>query len=135
MPTTTRYASAIKSSGSERVLAGEEPTPIKRPANPDILMKSLPVEVRRHEAAAHDVTAIEVVAADRKGLLASLAAAIAEIGVDLRGANVATFGEKAVDIFFLTDSSGGKLDEARTTAIIDALRRAAVLDAQADAAA
>ena len=119
----------------ERVLAGEEPTPIKRPANPDILMKSLPVEVRRHEAAAHDVTAIEVVAADRKGLLASLAAAIAEIGVDLRGANVATFGEKAVDIFFLTDSSGGKLDEARTTAIIDALRRAAVLDAQADAAA
>ncbi|MEQ8234335.1 MAG: [protein-PII] uridylyltransferase [Gammaproteobacteria bacterium] len=118
----------------ERVLGGEEPPPIKPPANPDILMKSLPVEVRRHAAAAHDVSAIEVVAADRKGLLASLAAAIAETGVDLRGANVATFGEKAVDVFFLTDERGQKLDETRTVQVIDALRRAADLQ-PAEAAA
>ncbi|MEX2481906.1 MAG: [protein-PII] uridylyltransferase [Gammaproteobacteria bacterium] len=118
----------------ERVLAGEAPPVIKRPANPDVLMKALPVEVRRHESAAHDVTAIEVVAADRKGLLASLAAAIAETDVDLRGANVATFGEKAVDVFFLTDDKGGKLDETRTQAIIEALERAATLDPQAEAA-
>ena len=68
-------------------------------------------------------------------LLASLAAAIADVGVDLRGANVATFGEKAVDVFFLTDGAGAKLDEERTAAIIDALRRAAVLDARAEVAA
>jgi len=118
----------------ERVLGGEEPSPIKRPANPDILMKALPVEVRRHAAAAHDVSAIEVVAADRKGLLASLAAAIAETGVDLRGANVATFGEKAVDVFFLTDERGEKLDEARTVEVIEALRRAADLQPEEAAA-
>ncbi|MEQ8660773.1 MAG: [protein-PII] uridylyltransferase, partial [Gammaproteobacteria bacterium] len=112
----------------ERALGGEQPAPIEPPANPDILMKSLPVEVRRHAAAAHDVSAIEVVAADRKGLLASLAAAIAETGVDVRGANVATFGEKAVDVFFLTDEQGRKLDEARTVQVIEALRRAADLE-------
>ena len=107
---------------------------IKRPANPDILMKALPVEVRRHAAAAHDVSAIEVVAADRKGLLASLAAAIAETGVDLRGANVATFGEKAVDVFFVTDERGEKLDETRTVEVIEALRRAADLQPENAAA-
>ena len=76
----------------------------------------------------------EVVAADRKGLLASLAAAIAETDVDLRGANVATFGEKAVDVFFLTDERGEKLDEPRTVEVIEALRLAADLQPE-DAAA
>jgi hypothetical protein len=69
----------------EAVLDGEEPPAIKRPAKPDVLMKALPVQVRSLEAAAKTVTAIEVVAADRKGLLASLAAAIAEAAVQGAG--------------------------------------------------
>ena len=44
----------------ESVLGGEEPPPPKRPAKPDVLMQALPVEVRRLEAAANTVTAIEV---------------------------------------------------------------------------
>ncbi|MGE0483979.1 MAG: [protein-PII] uridylyltransferase [Gammaproteobacteria bacterium] len=118
----------------EGVLEGEAPPPIPRVTKADVLMKALPVEVRRHAAAAHDVTAIEVVAADRRGLLASLAAAIAEAGVDLRGANVATFGEKAIDVFFLTDGRGVELDEAATVRVIEALREAATLDLSTAAA-
>ncbi len=118
-----------------KVLGGDEPPPIKRPAKPDILMKAQPVQVRHHTAAAHNVTAIEVVAADRKGLLATLAAAIAETGVDLRGANVATFGEKAVDVFFVTNDSGETLDARRTKLLIAALERAADLSPAAEAAA
>ena len=112
----------------EAVLDGEEPPPIKRPAKPDVLMKALPVQVRGLEAAAKSVTAIEVTAADRKGLLASLAAAIAEAGVDLRGANVATFGEKAIDVFFVTDGQGNKLDAERTERLIERLHEAAQLN-------
>ena len=111
----------------EGVLAGEEPPPIKRPAKPDVLMKALPVQVRLLEAAAKTVTAVEVVAADRKGLLATLAAAIAEVGVDLRGANIATFGEKAVDVFFVTDEAGRMLDAARAEQLLARLHRAAEL--------
>ena len=114
----------------EAVLEGEEPPPIKRPTKPDVLMKALPVQVRRLAAAAMSVTAIEVVAADRKGLLASLAAAIAEAGVDLRGANISTFGEKAVDVFFVADGAGRTLDDAHTERLIALLHHAAQLDPQ-----
>ena len=112
----------------EAVLAGTEPPPITRPAEPDVLMRALPVEVRRLEAAAKSITAIEVVAADRKGLLAKLAAAIAETDIDLRGANISTFGEKAVDVFFVTDRQGRKLDHARTDILIRRLTDAAELN-------
>jgi [protein-PII] uridylyltransferase len=119
----------------KKVLGGEEPAAITRPTDPDITMKHQSVEVRRHLAAAHHVTAIEVVAADRKGLLASLAAAIAETGVELRGANISTFGARAVDVFFVTDELGDKLDDPRTSALIDALHHAANLSPEAEAVA
>ena len=117
------------------VLGGEEPPAIKRPVKPDVLMKALPVHVRRLEAAAKSVTAIEVVAADRKGLLASLAAAIAEAGVDLRGANISTFGEKAVDVFFVHDGHGKKLAEEDVERLITVLHEAAELNPPTSAAA
>ncbi|CAN0228947.1 unnamed protein product, partial [Phaeothamnion confervicola] len=119
----------------EAVLSGEEPPAIKRPVKPDVLMKALPVQVRRLEAAAKSVTAIEVVAADRKGLLASLAAAIAEAGVDLRGANISTFGEKAVDVFFVHDGHGKKLGDDDVERLITMLQAAAELNPPKSAAA
>ncbi len=112
----------------EVVLDGTEPPPVELPAVPDVLMRALPVEVRHLEAAAKSITAIEVVAADRKGLLAELAAAIAETDIDLRGANISTFGEKAVDVFFVTDRQGRKLDEAQTDLLIQRLHDAAELN-------
>ncbi|MCZ6665909.1 MAG: [protein-PII] uridylyltransferase [Gammaproteobacteria bacterium] len=112
----------------EAVLAGAEPLPAKRPAEPDVLMRALPVEVRHLEAAAKSITAIEVVAADRRGLLAKLAAAIAETDIDMRGANISTFGEKAVDVFFVTDRRGRKLDQVQTDLLIQRLHDAAELN-------
>jgi [protein-PII] uridylyltransferase len=111
----------------QRVLDGEAPAPIERPKEPDVLMKALSVQVRWHAAAAHNVTAIEVVAADRKGLLAHLAATLADTGVSLRGANISTFGEKAVDVFFVTDKDGNQLDAPSTDGLIEALEIAADL--------
>lgn len=115
------------------VLDGKEPPVIKRSAKPDVLMQAIPVEVRHLEAAAKSITAIEVVAADRIGLLADLAAAIADTDFDLRGANISTFGEKAVDVFFVTDSAGRRLDESQTEYLVGRLHRAAELTAEASA--
>lgn len=116
------------------VLEGAEPPPVKTSSRPDILMQEQAVRVRRHDAAARHVTAIEVVAPDYKGLLARIAAAIAETGVDLRGASISTFGEKAVDVFFVTDEDGGRLDDARTEEVIAAVSRAAEMDLESAAA-
>ena len=117
----------------EDVLAGNEPAAIKRQMQPDILMQGLPVEVRHLEAAAKSITAIEVVAANRKGLLADMAGAIAETNFDLRGANIATFGEKAVDVFFVTDDAGRQLSPSQTDVLIQRLQVAAELENHAQA--
>ena len=111
----------------EEVVNGAKPAPVKRTAKPDVLMQALPVDVRHVVAAANNVTAIEVVAANRRGLLADLAAAIADTEFDLRGANISTFGEKAVDVFFITDRLGQQLSPAQTELAIERLYDAAQL--------
>jgi len=115
----------------QKVLDGNLPPAIKRSSKPDVLMQALPVRVRRFDAAAKRITAVEVVAADRKALLADLATAIANLGIDLRGANITTFGEKAVDVFFMTNSDGQKLNENQTQEVIEQLHAAAQLQPQA----
>lgn len=118
-----------------KVVAGEEPKAIKQPAKLDVLMQHQSVRVRRLDAAAHSITAIEVVAADRKGLLAELAAAIAEAGVNLHGANISTFGEKAVDVFFVTNADAKPLTDKQCDALMAALEVAATLPVSGEEAA
>ena len=66
-----------------------------------------PVVLIDREAVSHAVV-IEVSGADRPGLLAELAVAIAAEGLSLRSAHVASFGERAVDAFYVTDANGRK---------------------------
>jgi [protein-PII] uridylyltransferase len=94
----------------------------------DVLMESVPVSVRHHEAAALSLTAVEVVAADRKGLLSLLAKAISDVGVSIRGANITTFGAQAVDVFFLSDQDGKKLDKSTLASVISNLESVAQLE-------
>jgi len=110
------------------VLEGGQTTARQRRIKSDVLMQSLPVRVRLLNEAAKRITAIEVVAADRLGLLADLSLSISDVGVNLLGANISTFGEKAVDVFFLTDAKGGKLDAYATDAVMRCLRTAAQLN-------
>ncbi|HEV7227815.1 [protein-PII] uridylyltransferase [Brevundimonas sp.] len=75
-----------------------------------------------------DAAVVEVSGPDRPGLLAALAAALADGGWQIRSAHVANFGERAVDAFYLTDRDGSK---PRPGKRLDALRGAlaAVLEA------
>ncbi len=58
---------------------------------------------------------IEVHALDRPGLLFDLARGLSDLGLDISSAHIATFGEKAVDVFYVTDASKRKVvgDEAK----------------------
>ena len=73
--------------------------------------------------------------AGKSALLASLAAAIADAANDLRGANISTFGEKAVDVFFVHDGRGKKLADADVERLIAELLKAAKLNPPESAAA
>lgn len=59
----------------------------------------------------HQRTIVEVVTLDRPGLLARIGRIFMEHGVNLQNARIATLGERAEDVFFLTDASQQPLSD------------------------
>ena len=63
-------------------------------------------------------TVIEVNGKDRPGLLYKLTLALTRLHLMIHGARIATFGERAVDVFFVKDALGDKIeDPARLTRV------------------
>ncbi|MGE0338345.1 MAG: [protein-PII] uridylyltransferase [Xanthobacteraceae bacterium] len=54
-------------------------------------------------------TVIEVTGLDRTGLLYDLTTTISRLNLNIASAHVATFGERAVDVFYVTDLMGAKI--------------------------
>ena len=77
------------------------------------------------EKASSRTTVVEVNARDRPGLLARLAHSIHAAGHQLHSAHIATYGERAVDVFYLTDSAGKKLSPEQAEALRAALLNSA----------
>ena len=72
-----------------------------------------PVEVNFTRDASNRHTIMEVIAADRPGLLARIGWALADARVRIRNAKIATFGERAEDVFYVTDAHDRPLSDAR----------------------
>ena len=71
-------------------------------------------------------TTLQVIAADRRGLLCRVGAALTACGVRIRGARIATFGNRVEDLFCISDRHNQPLDDPHTraqlqTAILAAL--------------
>jgi [protein-PII] uridylyltransferase len=67
-------------------------------------------------------TVLEVSGLDRPGLLYDLTTALGKLNLNIASAHIVTFGEKAVDVFYVTDLSGGKISSlARQLSIRAAL--------------
>jgi [protein-PII] uridylyltransferase len=63
-------------------------------------------------------TVVEVNGLDRIGLLFDLTEALYRLNLNIVSAHIATFGEKAVDVFYVTDLTGAKItDPARQARI------------------
>ena len=73
------------------------------------------------DKASSRTTVVEVNARDRTGLLARLAHSIHATGYELHSAHIATYGERAVDVFYLTSADGGKLSAEQGAALRDSL--------------
>lgn len=92
----------------------------KSKLSPKLMAK--PVALRRADAfriapsvlidnkASNRFTVIEVSAADRPALLNNLAQALFQSKATLHSAHIATYGERAVDTFYVTDLFGGKIE-------------------------
>ena len=55
------------------------------------------------------LTVIEINGLDRPGLLYDVTRTISDLNLDIASAHIATFGEKAVDVFYVTDLTGKKI--------------------------
>ena len=92
----------------------EEPEKAGYPTNrlPRRQMKSfrIPVRVTFDDEPANGRTVMEVVCGDRPGVLSRIGWALAGTGASVHGAKIATFGERAEDVFRLTGRSGRPLD-------------------------
>ncbi|NOX76016.1 MAG: [protein-PII] uridylyltransferase [Gammaproteobacteria bacterium] len=77
--------------------------------------KYFPIETRvlfREDANNHR-TEMEVISSDRPGLLARIAKGLVECDIRLQNAKIATFGERAEDIFFLTNNDDQPISTAQ----------------------
>ena len=77
------------------------------------------------ERASTRTTVVEVNARDQNGLLARLALAIHGQGHQIHSAHIATYGERAVDTFYLTNAAGRKLSVSQIAILRSALLAAA----------
>src|ERR1700726_4080477 len=56
-------------------------------------------------------TVVEVTGLDRPGLLYELTATLSKLNLNIASAHVATFGERVVDVFYVTDLLGAQISE------------------------
>jgi len=72
----------------------------------------------------HRYTMVEVIGLDRPGLLHELTATLSKLNLNIISAHVATFGERVVDVFYVTDLAGAQITSPmRQAAIKRALLR------------
>jgi [protein-PII] uridylyltransferase len=66
-------------------------------------------EVLIDNAVSQQFTVVEVAGLDRPGLLFELTNTLSDLNLDITSAHITTFGEKAVDVFYVTDLTNKKI--------------------------
>jgi [protein-PII] uridylyltransferase len=84
----------------------------------------IPTTVTASPSSTRATTLVEVHALDRLGVLYAIAAAFAELELDLVVARVQTLGHEVVDVFELRDAEGGPLDADHVAELELAVRAA-----------
>jgi [protein-PII] uridylyltransferase len=106
----------------EKALKGEIKLPdaVARRAAPKARLKAfaLEPEVNINNEWSNRYTVIEVTGLDRPGLLYELTATISKLSLNITSAHVATFGERVVDVFYVTDLLGAKIGSPTRQAAI-----------------
>jgi [protein-PII] uridylyltransferase len=85
----------------------------------------IPVRVRIDQDASDFHSVVEVGGPDRIGLLHDLARTFADLRLDVHLATVATYGPRVVDVFYVTDTGGAKVDAATERTLERSLAAAA----------
>jgi [protein-PII] uridylyltransferase len=105
----------------EKALRGDLRLPdvvAKRAAKSRIKAFAVEPDVTINNQWSNRYTMVEVTGLDRPGLLFELTATLSKLNLNIASAHVATFGERAVDVFYVTDLFGAKITSATRQATI-----------------
>ncbi len=106
----------------QRLLNGKEQLPAllqkRRIGSRGVEAFTVEPEIVINNALSDRLTVLEVSGRDRPGLLYELTSALSDLSLDIASAHVTTFGEKAVDVFYVTDLVGKQIiNEVRQGAV------------------
>lgn len=121
----------------ERLLRGDarlaEVVMTKRKPKPKLSAFTVEPQVVIDNTLSDALTVIEINGLDRPGLLYDVTREISDLNLDIASAHIATFGEKAVDVFYVTDLTGKKItSKSRESAIRDRLLKVLAERQEAD---
>jgi [protein-PII] uridylyltransferase len=106
----------------EKALRGELRLPevVAKRAAPKGRIKAFALEpsVTINNQWSHRYTMVEVTGLDRTGLLYDLTATLSKLSLNIASAHVATFGERVVDVFYVTDLLGAQVTSPTRQAAI-----------------
>ena len=97
----------------EKALRGELRLPdmVEKRAAPKGRIKAFALEptVVINNQWSHRYTMVEITGLDRTGLLYEMTATLSKLNLNIASAHVATFGERVVDVFYVTDLMGAQI--------------------------
>ena len=107
----------------EKALRGELRLPevvAEKRAAPKGSIKAFAIEpsVTLNNHWSHRYTMVEIIGLDRTGLLYDLTARLSKLNLNIISAHVATFGERVVDVFYVTDLLGAQITSPTRQAAI-----------------
>jgi len=106
----------------------------RRPVERRIEAFTVAPEVIINNMLSDQFTVIEVAGRDRPGLLYDLTSTLSDLNLDISSAHITTFGEKAVDVFYVTDLTAKKItSEPRQKSIEEKLIAVLAVTDEADA--
>jgi [protein-PII] uridylyltransferase len=116
-----RRASRVADS-IEKALRGELRLPdvVTKRAAPKGRIRAFAVEptVTINNQWSHRYTMVEITGLDRTGLLFELTGTLSKLNLNIASAHVATFGERVVDVFYVTDLMGAQITSPTRQAAI-----------------
>jgi [protein-PII] uridylyltransferase len=102
----------------------DSPATVTRRAPRQVRMFSTPTQVNFSVDNRNGRTILELIAADRPGLLSEVGKVFRTERVAINGAKIMTVGERAEDVFYITDAEGGLLQEEACRRVQDSLVKA-----------
>jgi [protein-PII] uridylyltransferase len=99
----------------------DSPATVTRRAPRQVRMFSTPTQVNFSVDSRNGRTILELVAADRPGLLSEVGKVFRTERVAIIGAKIMTVGERAEDVFYITDADGRLLQEEACRRVQDSL--------------